>query len=231
MQIPLDKRVRRGGLYIVDKQNGGAGSARNAGLSCARGEYTFFMDSDDVLLEGALFALYDEAKKYNLDLLCFESDYMLEDITVTYTPFTFKQTYNGIYLGTDLYKARHKNGDYCVVPWRNILKTQMLKEHHFAFYEGIMDEDMISMPEFYFMAMRAKVLHKKLYVYRVRKDSVTNVQGNDTKKTFAFVSKLTVAVELERLKSRYSVDEGVCARLDVSIRNRQRKLLSPNFEF
>ena len=39
-----DRRIR-----IIDKENGGLSSARNAGITAARGEWLVFLDSDDML--------------------------------------------------------------------------------------------------------------------------------------------------------------------------------------
>ena len=44
---------------IKQKNNGGAGVARNVGLKSARGEYIFFVDSDDAIILNALEKLYN----------------------------------------------------------------------------------------------------------------------------------------------------------------------------
>ena len=46
--MALDKRIQ-----LVEKENGGLSSARNAGLEVATGELILFLDSDDYLCKGA----------------------------------------------------------------------------------------------------------------------------------------------------------------------------------
>lgn len=58
-----DHRVR-----VLHKANGGASSARNAGLGVAKGNWIAFVDSDDWLDQAALRLLYDLAIKYDVPM-------------------------------------------------------------------------------------------------------------------------------------------------------------------
>lgn len=55
-------------VHVIHKKNGGASSARNAGLKIAKGNWIAFADSDDWLDKAALKTLYDLAKKYNVPM-------------------------------------------------------------------------------------------------------------------------------------------------------------------
>ena len=44
-------------VHIIHQKNAGAGAARNAGLTMAKGEYIVFVDSDDMIRQGYFEAL------------------------------------------------------------------------------------------------------------------------------------------------------------------------------
>ena len=59
-----------GRLKIYDNEkNLGAGASRNKGLMLSGGEYIFFMDSDDTLIQQALGEMHTFAKNYNADVV------------------------------------------------------------------------------------------------------------------------------------------------------------------
>jgi len=54
-------------IKIIDKKNGGAASARNAGIKTMTGEWVKFLDSDDILYPDCIEILINEAKKLGTD--------------------------------------------------------------------------------------------------------------------------------------------------------------------
>lgn len=61
-------------LRVIDKENGGPSSARNAGLDVAKGDYVFFFDADDLLEPDALECLYERAVKKRADIVIAKYD-------------------------------------------------------------------------------------------------------------------------------------------------------------
>ena len=76
-------------LLHMEKNSGHAALPRNKGLDAARGDYVYFVDSDDLLVESALVELYDVAEKTQAEVvICknhLETFGFGEDITINAT--------------------------------------------------------------------------------------------------------------------------------------------------
>ncbi|MGZ0017099.1 glycosyltransferase [Yeosuana sp. AK3] len=60
-------------IFVYSKKNCGVGSARNKGISLAKGKYIYFIDPDDYLAENVLGLILLHAEKNNLQILTFSS--------------------------------------------------------------------------------------------------------------------------------------------------------------
>lgn len=87
-----DKRI-----IVIDKDNGGVSSARNAGLDTASGDYIGFVDSDDYISSEMFIQLIEASLENDADIVeCGYSIINKEDNTII--PFPFKnEVINGNY--------------------------------------------------------------------------------------------------------------------------------------
>lgn len=58
-------------VHVIHKENAGPGVARNAAIEQATGEYIFFLDCDDWILDGSLAYLYQLATEHKADIICY----------------------------------------------------------------------------------------------------------------------------------------------------------------
>lgn len=153
-------------IQIIEKQNGGLSSARNAGIKIASGAYIIFLDSDDYLASNACERLYQEILEVKPDIITFGSHYFPiyphpgEWLVKTLSPRT--HTYNQ-FSEQVLFKER---GAYPFV-WRQCFKREFLREYGLLFDETVkFGEDLVFQFCSFPYAKRIVFLADKLYYYR-----------------------------------------------------------------
>ena len=67
-----------GNITVLDQSNKGASSARNHGLSIAKGDYVWFVDADDYIVPGILNVLYEHAQIKADDIYTMNYQYITE---------------------------------------------------------------------------------------------------------------------------------------------------------
>lgn len=168
-----DARVR-----YIGKENQGVSAARNTGLDAAKGTYIFFLDSDDYIKENTLERLCGCAEKYTLDELfyCAESFYEnkeLEEKQAVYADYyTRKGEYLGVKTGQEMFVLMEEYKEFKPSVCLQLFRRGFIEEYGLRFKEGIIHEDNLFTIESMALSKRCLVIKDKLYMRRVREDSI-----------------------------------------------------------
>lgn len=171
---------------VITQNNAGTAAARNTGMKESKGNYIFFLDSDDWIEANALQTL---ASRLNgEDILCFSGKRYFE-ATGHYnqTDYLPEKDYSN---GMDYYNENallpRDFAFVCVV--LRIYNRQFLLENKLFFDEDITYEDNLWVPKTIYRAHSVKVIADSLYVYRIRKGSKMQTVSLDRKKDMLNVS-------------------------------------------
>lgn len=128
-------------IKVIHKKNAGLGYARNSGLEMATGEYVAFVDSDDFVDINMYHALYERAKRDNLDTCyCgFVRHYATgknENKTEvrTYTRFTGRKGVDSFLLdmvGPE--PSYHSDVKYMMCVWKAIYSKMLIDKYNIRF--------------------------------------------------------------------------------------------------
>lgn len=163
----IDSRV-----FVEHITNGGQGRARNIGLELARGQYVYFLDSDDYLIPTALEDLYQISLRDNLDMLYGEGRIVAEDGDKhNQAQYVRTSLYPEVYSGAELYESMVENEDYFTTPCMCLARKKFLCEKEISFPEGYIHEDEAFSMLALALAERAGVVPNQHYVRRYRAGS------------------------------------------------------------
>ena len=128
----LDTRIK-----VVNKNNGGVASARNLGVTLAKGKYIDFVDPDDFIELNTYEILYNLAEKYELDMIT----YKYNNFYYEFEPKIIKIKKENLYFGDIENFVFNITGSSINKFYRAFLFKS--KNHQFTFPSLNMGEDLI----------------------------------------------------------------------------------------
>ena len=189
-----DKRIK-----IINKENGGISSARNAGMEIAQGEYIYFIDSDDFVEKEVLSTLYENSENGKMDIVfsnfSYYNDRTKKEKKAKFI-FPFKENINkGYYY---LYNGEEIN------VWNRLYKKEFLEKYNFKFIEGIIYEDQ----DFGFktIMLAEKIKYVENYGYKYRTDREGSIMSSQ-KKEKSIESVQILKKEMRKFFSTISLNE------------------------
>lgn len=190
-------------ISVYHIENHGVDSARNFGLSKARGEFIYFVDSDDYLV-GNLFAEFEDKLVPDLDLLVF-SYYNSFEQELTERNRTKKcLPYSGLYdkndfikIFTDLFLS-----DMLYTVWNKFYRREFLIENNISFEKYELGEDVRFNLNAYRNVNKVYLSQDSYYVYVIgRKGSA--MSGYNPKRLQYQLQELKLA---DRILSDWDLD-------------------------
>ena len=155
---------------IRREKNGGLSAARNTGLREAKGEYVYFLDSDDLPEPETLLRICRAAKEQALDVVKARFVFF-DDETNEETPGP-QVSAGGVECGGALFARQCRQGVYEPMVWQCAYRRAFLLEHHLEMAEGLLFEDELFQAPALLAAQRAAVMEETILRYRQRAGSI-----------------------------------------------------------
>ncbi len=192
-------------LTLITQENRGAGAARNAGMDHAQGNYLYFLDADDELIDGALKILLTRCQRDNLDVLFFAGEAVFESEELRrehpgLEHYLERRQAPGITDGETLLIEQEKTGNFCGQPCVMVTRHALALSAGARFAEGVMNEDNIFVLRATLNAKRADTDQAAYYRYHVRSRSVTTSNTSGAKHCLSLL-QFAQDFEHERLKA------------------------------
>ena len=154
-------------IRYFQKEHTGAASSRNLGIGFAEGEYLFFLDSDDYLLDGTLKKLLDGIHKTELII----GGYKYQNQNRRTNADEIQKS--GVFFPID---AVHLNS----ITGNKLFRTELVQEFDILFPQLQTGETLSFYHQYLSICETISMIPDPIFVYRIHEDSMSRGNGTET---------------------------------------------------
>ena len=195
----LEKFGGRLKIISLPQNTGNASIPRNEGLNFARGEYIFFMDNDDLLINNALETFYNLATNFRADVVYSERGFILNGNNLTAANWDKKfSPIDKPTLESDNISSRIENflqTNYGWAPWTKFLRRDFLIANKIAFPHVKISEDVLWTFKVICLADNFLRIPNQLYICRNVNDSLSRIKREPADEIKFWLSPLVKGVD------------------------------------
>lgn len=174
VQDIIQHHLHRKDVRIISHEhNMGVAMSRNEIVDEAKGEFIYFLDSDDVIDENAISLLMKHARKYDAEIVFGSYEKIDLDGRKTLFQYPYKVFTKSDQLAAFAYR---KYGGIQASACNYLVKTSVLRENHHHFIDTNYWEDLVFTFDLVTFITRAVLLPDITYSYLCRENSLSHYQ-------------------------------------------------------
>jgi len=188
---------------ILDQKNEGLSSARNKGLENVKGEYVYFVDSDDYLHKDAIKLLVEKMNETDADFCCYRLWFFTEDNKRKFVHgknFCFNELDNKDEIIKDALLGINIKTSSC----SKFYRRSFIDENNLWFEKGIINEDCLFSITSAIYSKKVSFLDTPLYYALIRDGSISRgIKKENLTSYFTIYEKIEYILKKESIFFRY----------------------------
>ncbi|MGL5937574.1 MAG: glycosyltransferase family 2 protein [Phocaeicola sp.] len=166
---------------IHHEKNQGLSAARNTGIRAAKGDYIFFLDSDDYITNECIELQLNMALQNDSDMVL--GDIKIEGDARTFKPWWDFSAIPSVIDSNDSIRNFYFENKLYMMAWNKLTKSKFIKENSLYFKEGIIHEDDLWMFESVLHLNRLSIVNHPTYNYLQREGSIMTTKNKKSEES------------------------------------------------